>query len=871
METQKEVLRHQFKLSHLFVFVFLLVIAVCPLQGQTADKKNIGVDDYKLWGSLANTLLSSDGTWVATKMVYKGQPDTLITIKINSKETKKIANVLSFEFSPNGKWLMTFAMEEGIGLMKLGTSSSRNFDARNYKFSNNEDKMGILDKANSFFLIDLKNDTTKEFKDVGAFAFSPDGKWVALVTFLGEEQRLELVDTENLKRSILLISAKNEFSNLVWNDQSDALVFMETEKGMDGKIENTILYEYKQGATPQLHSLYPEGELKFPIDTYISALDELFYAADGRRIFFNVRPKGYLKRSMDSIRNNVQVWKGNDPWIVPEQFAQIDPDFGPWLVQWLPEKKNLLPIGTQELPVSYLGTHETFAIVHNPKQYEPNFTFKSEADFYLLDLFTGKKELFLERQYHTFGNLISSPSGRYIAYYKEGHWWVYDIKNKLHRNITLNLPFPLEEQENGFGNSFNIFGCGGWDSKERWIFIYDEFDIWKISLDGRESHKITDGRETQTTFRIYHQQYEDFPFQRYGEFPYLKVDASHEILLSATGMSGSGYFSFAPNNTLKQLVWKKTQVDNLRKSKIGDRYIFREESYNIPKRLYFKENTRAPQLIYESNPHYKDFVEPRQELITYMGPENETLHGILMYPQNYEEGKQYPMITHIYEKLSDQFHKYINPTIYNTDGFNAKLYTLEGYFVLFPDIVYKLRDPGIWATKCVTAAVETVLEMGLVDRDKIGLQGHSFGGYEAAFIATQTNIFAAICASAAATDLTSFYLTVGWNNGRADMWRFESQQWRFGCSFYEDPEAYYRNSPVHQAENINTPILLWTGAQDWQVNASQSLEYYLALRRLGKEVTLLYYPNENHALNSRKFQIDVTTRMIAWFDQYLKD
>ncbi|MBK5214928.1 MAG: S9 family peptidase [Flavobacteriaceae bacterium] len=854
----------------LFVLVFLIALAVCPLHGQTAGKKTIAPEDYKLWGKLANTKLSSDGKWIAARMVYKQSQDTLIIINTESKEKTKRANCLDFEFSPNGEWLMTFAIDQGIDLIKLGSEASRNFDSRNYEFSKQRDKMGIIDNANSFFLIDLENDNTSEIKDAKEFAFSPDGKWLALVTEIGQEHKVELVDTKTLKRTMLLTSAKREFSNLVWNDQSNGLAFMETEKDNEGRSINAILYEYRQGTTPQLHSLYPEGESRFPIDTYISATDELFYAADGQRIFFNVRLNLYLSRNLDSLKQNVQVWKGDDPWIMPEQIIKVEPDFGPWLMKWTPKNNDLLQIGTHELPIAYLGAQENFALVHNPKQYEPNYKFKSEVDLYLLDLFTGKKELFLERQTNSFSNFVSSPSGRYITYYKEGHWWVYDGKNKVYNNITLNLPFPLDEHEKSYANSFEIFGCGGWDENEKWVFIYDEFDIWKISPNGRESHKITDGRNTQTTFRIYKRLYEDFPFQRFGKFPVLKVPTENEIILSAIGPDKSGYYTWSNKNGVKELIWKETQINSLKKSKVGENYIFREESYNFPRRLYFQKGNQEPEIIYESNPHYTAFVEPRQELITYEGPENEELHGILMYPDNYQEGHRYPMIVHIYEKLSDQLHDYINPTLYNTTGFNPKLYTSDGYFVLYPDIVYKLRDPGVCATKCVTRAVETVLKTGLVDKARVGLQGHSFGGYEAAFIATQTDIFSAIVAGAAATDLTSFYFTIGWNDGRPDMWRFESQQWRFGCSFYEDPQAYYRNSPLHQAENIKTPLLLWTGANDWQINANQSIEFYLALRRLNKEVTFLYYPNENHALNSPKFQVDLTKRMKEWFGQHLK-
>lgn len=871
MKTKKEFFKYYFKVSHLFVLFFLLAKVVCPLQGQTAGKKTMTGENHELWSSLGNSKLSSDGSWIASRMIYEKEKDTLMIINTKTKKIKKIPNCLDFEFSPNGKWIVIFAIENGIDLINLGTDKSKNFNSRSYFFSKQEDKLGILDSANSFFLIDLENGSTKEFKDVMEFTFSPNGKTLALITVSNEITRLNLVDTKDLKRTIPLTSPNNEFSNLVWNDQSNGLVFMESEKNADRSKQNTKLYEYRSERTPNLLSLQEEEELILPMNTIISNMDELFYAADGKRIFFNIRPNNFVDRNLDSLKNNLQIWKGDDPWIVPQQLKLLDPDFGPRLMLWKPKNNIVLQIGTQELPVAYLGAQENFAITFNPKQYELSNKYKGTADFYLKDLSTGKKKLLLEKFENIFGNLLSSPKGRYINYYKEGHWWVYDTKAESHTNITINFPFELDNKQNSFANIREIFGCGGWDVNEQWLFIYDEFDIWKVSSNGKEIHKITDGRKTQTTFRIYDQQYEDLPFQRFGKFPSYTVDIQNEVLLSASSISGSGYYLWKANNKILQLVWSDTKIDNIRKAKNNKDYIYREESYNIPSRIYFKQNKQRAHLIYESIPQTGEIIDTNQELINYSCSENKNLYGILMYPDNYEKGKKYPMLVHIYEKQSHKFHNYISPTLLNPNGFNPKLFTSQGYFVLYPDIAYKSQDPGLSATECVKTAVETVVKMGLVKKSKIGLIGHSFGGYEATFIATQTNIFATIIAGAAITDLTSMYLSVGDSDGRPDMYRFENQQFRFECSFFDDPQAYYRNSPVHQAENVDTPILLWTGADDPIVNANQSKEFYLALRRLGKEVTLLYYPNETHSFSVAKNQKDLTERIIEWSRKYLKD
>jgi dipeptidyl aminopeptidase/acylaminoacyl peptidase len=120
-------------------------------------------------------------------------------------------------------------------------------------------------------------------------------------------------------------------------------------------------------------------------------------------------------------------------------------------------------------------------------------------------------------------------------------------------------------------------------------------------------------------------------------------------------------------------------------------------------------------------------------------------------------------------------------------------------------------------------------------------------------------------------DAVSFYNGMGWDSGKADTWRFESHQWRMGKSLYEAREAYLENSPILYADKITTPLLIWTGSEDKQVNAVQSLELYLGMRRLSKKNILLRYPDERHSIEDSNRQKDLTLRVAQWFDYFLKD
>ena len=181
-----------------------------------------------------------------------------------------------------------------------------------------------------------------------------------------------------------------------------------------------------------------------------------------------------------------------------------------------------------------------------------------------------------------------------------------------------------------------------------------------------------------------------------------------------------------------------------------------------------------------------------------------------------------------------------------------------------------MRQTGESAKKCVLAAVDAVLLKYNVDPNRIGLTGHSFGGFETDYIIAKTDRFAAAVSGAAVTNLVSGYLYYNTNSASPNFWRFENHQQRMGKSLFEDLSSYLRNSPVLQAEGVNTPLLAWTGEEDKQVYYFQSIEYYLALRRLNKEHTLLIYPGESHTIIDKKNQADLTKRIEAWFAKYLK-
>ena len=263
-----------------------------------------------------------------------------------------------------------------------------------------------------------------------------------------------------------------------------------------------------------------------------------------------------------------------------------------------------------------------------------------------------------------------------------------------------------------------------------------------------------------------------------------------------------------------------------------------------------------------------DYAWGRTELIEYENEWGRRLQGALLYPADYEPGRQYPMIVYHYELVSQSLHQYQVPV--PTQYYNVQIWSQEGYFVLRPDIVYRERRPGQSNVETIRPAVAAAVATGMIDENNIGLIGHSWGGYQTTFFVTQDDLFKTAVAGAPLTNLMSMYLSFYWNSGGTDARIFEISQGRMQVPWWEDYESYEANSPLHHIQNLNTPLLMMFGTNDGAVEYNQGVEFYNAARRLGKHMVMLSYDGENHGLAREPNQLDYQGRILEWFAHYLK-
>jgi dipeptidyl aminopeptidase/acylaminoacyl peptidase len=272
--------------------------------------------------------------------------------------------------------------------------------------------------------------------------------------------------------------------------------------------------------------------------------------------------------------------------------------------------------------------------------------------------------------------------------------------------------------------------------------------------------------------------------------------------------------------------------------------------------------------VSDANPQKAGLLWGTAELVPFKNADGVPLQAALYKPENFDARKKYPMMVYIYERLTQNVNHFVNPA--PGTSINISYYVSNGYLVLTPDIVYTVGYPGQSALKCVLPAIQAVVNRGIVDENAIGIQGHSWGGYQIAYMVTQTNRFRAVEAGAPVADMISAYDGIRWGTGITRQFQYERTQSRIGGSIWQYPTRFIENSPIFWADRVQTPVLILQNDGDTAVPWYQGIEFFLALRRLGKEVYLFNYNGQPHGLQNRADQKDYAIRMQQYFDHYLK-
>lgn len=853
-------------------FFLFFVLVSCSVMGQAKPKKQLTSADYHLWSNLEISDISNKGKWVSYYLHYQSNKDTLFVRSSDGKKAYSFPLGNTAKFCGE-KWYAAKLDKGSLKLTNLGKGSHEFFESvSDFKFSRNGKYLFLLSKAkdgrSTITIRDLTSGKTSKIENITSWRFNKDATMLAYCSRNGQDGEAIVIAIDNGILPITQLQFPSNFgTNIAWQDNSNSLVVVLQPVNESGKVDglNTALAQYRF-KDKQLLILQPKQVNGFSKDKHIEAGDisGLKISDDGKRFFFQEVPDKLTNSFANPI---VEVWQGDDKLLYSEQKQYGD--FSDWAKSavWYPDSNEVFEFMTNETHVKLSGDQQ-FALTSSLEPCELQFRYSPDRDYYLTNLITKERKLWLKCHSPELHHTLMSPTGKYIVYFKDGHWYSYTIATGTHKNLTQGLNVAFYDEANDIGDKPDAYGFGGWTRNDSSIVIYDQFDIWEINTNGTGAKRLTRGREKNIVFRITKTKEAEEPFN--GVYPGDVIDLKTPILLKALSPDErmQGYYLWK-NGKEQPLQFSGHQIYDLKKAAEADAYIFLQENYEHPTSLQLNNgaNTRV---LFRSNPQHKNYLWGKVTTINYMGATGKPIRGLLYYPTDYEQGKIYPMIVHVYQKQSDQLNYYRNPSSPVSEGYSIINFVTKEYFVLLPDIDYIMNNPADSAVFCITAAVNEVLLRGDVDPKKVGLIGHSFGGYETSYIITKSNLFASAVAGAAFTDLVSEYLTVSENYKKAEIWRFEYFTNRIVKPLFDNFEGYLHNSSVYNAPNIQTPLLLWAGEKDGHVASTQSTELYLAMRRLGKKVTMLRYPKENHSLENPDAQSDLVNKVMEWFEYYLK-
>lgn len=837
------------------VLLIGILLQLHTAQGQS--KRPLTEADYALWSHFTLKGIDGSGKWTSYTVAHP-TADTLFVQELYGSRRHAIPGGKDGSF--NGEYFICKGKDSTVIFLRPQTGALRTFrGAVAYQAARNHFLVHEVTQGRGRLqLYSHKGALLHTFPKVGSFSLDPTASRLAIVEEKEGGQRLYAVEVAKPARQHQIAEVEGgDFAHLKWNRHGTALYAME-RRGSDRAL---VAYD------PVLGKEYALASSEIRLRTGEELVNRSFTVTDdGKRAFFMTRQD---RRQTEGESSPVQVWNAADKAIYPLA-SRIDQwKATPHLNLWEPASGHFLKVTDASLPWGGPVGNARHALIYNPNTYEPQEKVLPDRDVYLADLSNGHCELLLRQQSGSDQKLAAAPGGSHILYCKERDWYAYELETKRHTNLTRGADVaPLKGEMPGDAPAY---GLGGWVAGEDSVLLYDEYDIWKYAADGGSRERLTNGRERGIVFRLvaYGEEQRDRFEHRTRTMGTYDLGGTLVLSARASDYGSNGFFTWQRGKGLRELVYTPRDTKDIMKAKETGTYVWTEEDAQTPIQLKVRQAKAKARTVFASNPQQSQFLQGRMEIVQYRSPVGTLLNGRLYYPADFVAGRQYPMVVHLYEVQSRKRFEYVNPSLYNSAGFNRSNLTAKGYFVLMPDTVFETGRTGDDALHCVEAAVDEVLRRGVVDPKRIGLIGHSFGGYQTNYIITKSNRFACAIAGAAVTNLVSAAHSVTSNFSRPRFYMVENGQARMGGSLFEEKERYLGNSPVMFANGIDTPLLSWTGQNDTQVDPMQSMEFYLALRRLRKEHIMLVYTNEGHDILGREADADLTRKQESWWDRYL--
>ncbi len=906
--------------------LFLIASALMLTVVVTGQKRPITHDDYDMWKSLSQSSVTDDGRWISyainpqqgdgwlyfydtrssrldsvprgrgarvspginyfaytivppTDVVRQARvertrsddmPKNDLAIRmLPSGETTIIPRVRSFSVaSENSEWI-AYLLEK-----KLPEEEEKDEDAEEeeppaQRRGNREPEQ----KGDDFVIFNPVTNSEYEFSNVVQYNVARDGASITFVTVKTEKDKedeftVNMFNTRN-EEIKQVFTGMGDLRNISPNRDGDMLAFIFTADTGDIQIYDIYLSQ-NFGEAQKIISADTPG---MPDGWCVSEFTSLNYSEDNSRLFFGTAAKPE-KQPEDTLlaneRFSVDVWSWHDDRLQPMQLVQLRNDRRRnYQAVYHIDRGSMVQLADEE--VSSIRQvdrgNASWVLGSDNRRFVRQTSWDSRrfADYYHIDIVSGERKLLLEKEA---GSVQISPTGKYILYWciDERAWISMPSGGGERKILTSNDEVSFFNELHDSPNEPRPHGITGWLEDERHVIINDRHDLWLFDAEGSNAPvNITGGYGRDNNMR----------------FRYINLDRDERMIgrretmyLSAFNFSNKqdGFYTVAMNRpgNMNRLIMDDCSFSNPTKPNDASMFMFTKGTYQMSREIHTSDmRFNNMNRISITNPQQEEFIWGTVELVEWTSLHNEPLQGLLYKPENLDPTKKYPMIVYFYERSSDGLHNYSSPAP-SASTLNRTYAVSNGYIVFVPDIPYREGYPGESCYNAVVSGTYAMLERyDYIDNERLGLDGQSWGGYQIAWLITQTDLYAAAFAGAPVSNMISAYGGIRWGTGMSRMFQYEDTQSRIGGSLWDRPIHYIENSPLFFVPKINTPLLMMHNDDDGAVPWYQGIEMFVAMRRLDKPVWMLNYNDEAHNLRRRPARMDLSIRKMQFFDHYL--
>jgi len=789
-----------------------------------------------------------------------------------NNSTDTIRRIKTFKVPVKWPGWIAYQCEPAKAEMSKEKNNLQKADTASAKSKTPKPKAESEDNGYHLCIRNLSEKTTDTIKFVTGYVLADEAP-VLICSTTGDDEGSEpgvIVINLGKKNRTNLFKGKGKFKQLTITKDGKRAAFL-VSSDLKDKTGNSYSLFWWNGSGNALLAANP-GTPGIPEKWIINENARLIFGEKSDRLFFGTSPEYKIKDTtvLEEDRPNVDVWHYDEGKLHTVQLADKPRDLNKsYMAVFHSDRKKIVQLATKEIPEVQLidkgDSPKVLAWSDLPYQLESMWEGSpGPNDVWLIDLLTGtpqkKKENYRAR-------IRSSPAGKYLYWYHstDSSWYTYDIASGKEYRLTTPETLPCHDELNDVPDAASSYPPAGWLKDDKAFIISDRFDLW--SLDPKAENppvNITmNGRKSVTTYSLI-----DFD----TENDYIDPSVLQYLMAFNEKTKGSSIWSLdlRKKNPPSELMGGDFRIGSPVKARNSSSVICTMETFDMFPDYYITDlSFKDRKQITTANPQHKDYYRGTAELVRWTSLDGKEIEGLLYKPEGFNPSLKYPMIVNFYEKSSSGLYSHHIPEP-GRSTIDYHYYTSNGYLIFNPDVYYKDGYPGQSAFNCVIPGIMSLIENGFVDVKRIGAQGHSWGGYQVAYLATRTDLFAAIESGAPVVNMYSAYGGIRWETGLNRSFQYEHQQSRIGATIWEAPHLYWENSPLFAIDKINTPILIMSNDKDGHVPWWQGIEFFIAMRRLGKPSWLLNYNGEPHWPLKHPNRVDFQKRMSQFFAHYLK-